>query len=737
MAKAELIPKDRLCRALIVIAVLVSGSVTLCSASASGFALTWSAPHSIDTSGRLTSVSCVASTEWCAATDSAGSVLTSEDAASRSPSWSGIPVDSGVYLTAISCPSASFCAATDSAGNVLVSEDPRAGAGAWASLAIDSGNELTAISCPSNEFCSAADDAGDLISTPTPQSTWWSGTIDLGQSISGLSCPSASRCVASDETGNALVVDTSTPTTSVSWFAVEADPGLALAAISCPSSLTCIGVDDDGGAVGSDEVVSSPTWSRVGIDGSSSLSSISCATISECVAVGADGSEVTGSLQPPVNTGLPTISGNAEGGSTLSEVHGLWTGGPTNYEYRWLRCDPSGESCEASNDTTDSYEVSGADVGHTLRVQEAAANEAGYGAAALSAATATVPAPNTGPIGGEPRPTGEESEYPMQITIPNPAQNIPIGALPVSCSSPSSAPCENAVIYYLDKARATLGVGPYDLPSDFLTLAPIDQIFILADLDRIAYAVPPVPGLTAALDAAAAEGVQRDDDPAAPAVSAQAFGYSSNWAGAFENDLAAYYDWLYDDGYGSSNLDCKTPSASGCWGHRQDVYAFDVAKGTAMGAAVGLDPSGMAGYTMLVAWSIPAIDDPFVYTWSQAVAEGAGTNPYDPGVPALSGTEAFKAQSGATGAPHAAVRLTASLRVRRALHRVLVTFHISTPKLSFICVLRRGGRRLKRGHCTSPKAYSRLGAGRYSVQIEAWQADELVATRTLRFRMGG
>jgi len=41
---------------------------------------------------------------------------------------------------------------------------------------------------------------------------------------------------------------------------------------------------------------------------------------------------------------------------------------------------------------------------------------------------------------------------------------------------------------------------------------------------------------------------------------------SANWAGGWGNPLGADYAWMYDDGPGSSNLDCRTGFSRGCWG---------------------------------------------------------------------------------------------------------------------------------------------------------------------------
>ncbi len=116
----------------------------------------------------------------------------------------------------------------------------------------------------------------------------------------------------------------------------------------------------------------------------------------------------------------------------------------------------------------------------------------------------------------------------------------------------------------LDSARRQLGLGPYDLPSNFTSLAPARQLLVLTNLDRLAYGLAPVAGLNAELDESALEGVEQLSDPLPPVEllpGNAVWGFTSNWAGNFPNAPAAYYDWMYDDGYGSANAACTSPSA--------------------------------------------------------------------------------------------------------------------------------------------------------------------------------
>jgi uncharacterized protein YukE len=95
----------------------------------------------------------------------------------------------------------------------------------------------------------------------------------------------------------------------------------------------------------------------------------------------------------PANTSPPEISGTAREGETLTVSRGTWSGdGSITYTYQWHRCDTAGESCaDISAATGATYELAGADVGHTLRATVTAQNA--WGAASeRSEATALVAA---------------------------------------------------------------------------------------------------------------------------------------------------------------------------------------------------------------------------------------------------------------------------------------------------------------------------------------------------------
>jgi RHS repeat-associated protein len=103
----------------------------------------------------------------------------------------------------------------------------------------------------------------------------------------------------------------------------------------------------------------------------------------------------------PAGTDAPTISGTALDGETLSATDGAWTGTtPIAHARQWQRCDADGTGCsDIAGATSETYTLTSADVGHTLRVVVTATNAEGS-ATATSAASAVVQA-----LPGVPAPT--------------------------------------------------------------------------------------------------------------------------------------------------------------------------------------------------------------------------------------------------------------------------------------------------------------------------------------------
>jgi hypothetical protein len=108
----------------------------------------------------------------------------------------------------------------------------------------------------------------------------------------------------------------------------------------------------------------------------------------------------------PNNTALPTVSGTAQVGQTLTASPGEWTGAPTSYQFSWHRCDSQGNCSPIAGETASTHLIGDADGGHRLRVEVTATNSLGTSLPAYSAPTAVVPALPTAPrnvnaVGGD------------------------------------------------------------------------------------------------------------------------------------------------------------------------------------------------------------------------------------------------------------------------------------------------------------------------------------------------
>ena len=220
-----------------------------------------------------------------------------------------------------------------------------------------------------------------------------------------------------------------------------------------------------------------------------------------------------------------------------------------------------------------------------------------------------------------------------QGTIPpnNPSSNIlPNPDFLQSCSSSqydNSQGCEQSVLQAIDNARAVEGLPDMGLPTDWFSLSPAEQLYVATNLERTARGLPALSGMATLLDQAALDGAEQSSDPEPPSGFPWT-SWGSNWAGAIGSSLEAIYFWMYDDGEGSSNVDCTSSNTSGCWGHRDTILMNLTCQPCVMGAA--LDAVGYQGYPswaeILVDTSVSAQMD---LLWSEVVpklADPPGTN---------------------------------------------------------------------------------------------------------------
>lgn len=87
----------------------------------------------------------------------------------------------------------------------------------------------------------------------------------------------------------------------------------------------------------------------------------------------------------PTVLAVPSISGTASAGSTLTATTGAWTYTPTSYAYRWERCTTATSGCIVISGATGAkYKVTSADAGRYLRAGIVATNLNGASARAFS-----------------------------------------------------------------------------------------------------------------------------------------------------------------------------------------------------------------------------------------------------------------------------------------------------------------------------------------------------------------
>jgi len=95
-------------------------------------------------------------------------------------------------------------------------------------------------------------------------------------------------------------------------------------------------------------------------------------------AAGGSGIIIIRYVLAPSNTSIPTISGIAEYGETLTASTGSWQYSPTSYSYQWMRASTSGGSySNISGATSSSYIPVADDISQFLKVTVTAANTNG------------------------------------------------------------------------------------------------------------------------------------------------------------------------------------------------------------------------------------------------------------------------------------------------------------------------------------------------------------------------
>jgi len=200
----------------------------------------------------------------------------------------------------------------------------------------------------------------------------------------------------------------------------------------------------------------------------------------------------------------------------------------------------------------------------------------------------------------------------------------------------ASGACLAAVISATTNVRASEGIRALSFDAaSFRKLTIGEQLFVLVDLERTARGIAPFVVLSSQLDQVALKAARSQVDPqmgvnAVLTGSGPIVAWGSNWAGGTPSAAATNYYWMYEDGRGSSNVDCTPTTLKQCWGHRDNILeAFSAAAACsgrpvvlAMGAAEapgdGTLPS--PSFTELMSAACGPSPSSIVMTWTHAQA---------------------------------------------------------------------------------------------------------------------
>jgi hypothetical protein len=213
-------------------------------------------------------------------------------------------------------------------------------------------------------------------------------------------------------------------------------------------------------------------------------------------------------------------------------------------------------------------------------------------------------------------PLGAEAAVGPPLT---PSENYHLsGAYNGPCASAAAvnAACP-AGLTGVDVSRADEGIVPMSLPTNFSSLTGAEQVFVLTNLERVDRGLAPISGLAANLDGVAQAGAARDADPALPTYGTSA---GANW-GSSANVFTTDQLWMYEDGWAGSattNEACASPTAGGCWAHR-DIILGSYANPSLMGA--GVVAGGPGGESVAQVFVGGDTHDTPYFTWASVVAD--------------------------------------------------------------------------------------------------------------------
>ncbi len=188
--------------------------------------------------------------------------------------------------------------------------------------------------------------------------------------------------------------------------------------------------------------------------------------------------------------------------------------------------------------------------------------------------------------------------------------------------------CIKLVVEAIDRARSHEHMKKHALvlPRNYRRLSVARQTFVITNLERVDRGLRPFKGLTAPLNHLSNVAAGLRIDPSMRVSTLRALGIGE-WGSIWAEDLgplAADYDWMYNDGYSATsgiNIACQTPTASGCWGHRNNILYSGKGYSVLSAGAGTSKPAGASIAEVLVCGYGRA--PKYVYTWRSALLHGA------------------------------------------------------------------------------------------------------------------
>lgn len=189
----------------------------------------------------------------------------------------------------------------------------------------------------------------------------------------------------------------------------------------------------------------------------------------------------------------------------------------------------------------------------------------------------------------------------------DPNAGIPVSEYPSSFDPNSlinTPSCNQAVLGQINQRHQAEGVAPMKLPGDFNSLSPAMQLLVVTNAERTSRGLPRISGMVSSLNKDALVGARAGVDPNPSKADGPWTVYDSIWAGGYPSALLADYDWMYNDGWGGNsnstiNLDCQSPNAKGCWGHRDAILDnYQMTPGEILVGGAAVVTSGPASLTL-------------------------------------------------------------------------------------------------------------------------------------------